>query len=336
MSSQPWLLPKLIIAEIGSVHDGSFGNAINLITLASKCGANAVKFQTHLADHESTLGAPSPSYFNLEPRNAYFKRTSFSMSQWHDLKAHAESLNCIFLSSPFSVEALDILEGIGMPIYKIPSGEVSNTPLLERIAEFGKPVILSSGMSTWDELDVAVSILKNNCPTLIMQCSSQYPCLDTNVGLNVLGEMAARYDIPVGFSDHTLGLAAPIAAASLGAIAIEKHFTFSKSMYGSDAAHSMEPDEFKLLANSLQSVWTMLQHPVDKSICDDYREMKNIFEKSIVVSKSLASGDIIDMSSIAFKKPGNGIPASKYKSIIGKTVKCDLAPDTILSAHHYY
>ena len=150
---------KIIIAEIGSVHDGSFGNALKLIELAAKCGADCVKFQTHIAEAESLPSAPNPAYFKDESRIDYFKRTSFNLEQWKKLKAKAKECNILFISSPFSLEAVDLLEKIELDIYKIPSGEVTNIPLLEKIKKTKKPVLLSSGMSDWAEIDTAFKLI---------------------------------------------------------------------------------------------------------------------------------------------------------------------------------
>lgn len=316
-----------IIAEIGSVHDGSFGNAQKLIEAAAEAGADAVKFQTHIAEAETLASAPSPGYFSAEPRMAYFKRTGFSLDQWHQLAAHAKEHGVTFLSSPFSLEAVDLLEEIGISAYKIPSGEVSNIPLLEKIAKLGKPVLLSSGMSNWKEIDQAVSVLCEACPTTVMQCSSAYPCQPEQVGLNVITEMAARYGLPVGYSDHTMGMAAPLAAVTLGAVVIEKHFTFSRLMYGSDAKHSMEPTEFKLLVECIRDVETMLKSPVDKSDASPYADMKRIFEKSVITSRDISAGEIFTIDMLAFKKPGDGIPASEYSRVIGRRAVTSLPVD---------
>lgn len=310
-----------IIAEIGSVHDGSFGNALRLIEAAANAGADAVKFQTHIADAESLPSAPAPGYFSDEPRLAYFKRTSFTREQWLRLAAHAKNHGVTFLSSPFSLEAVDLLEELDIAAYKIPSGEVSNIPLLERIAKTGRPVLLSSGMSGWEELDLAVDTLSGYCQTTVMQCSSAYPCPSEQVGLNVLAEMAERYQLPVGFSDHTMGVAAPIAAAVLGAVVIEKHFTFSRQMYGSDAKHSMEPAEFKQMVSALREVWAMLANPVLKSDVTPYADMKRIFEKSVVTSRAIDGGQLITEEMLAFKKPGDGIPAREYRRLLGRLTK---------------
>src|ERR1700733_9456425 len=217
-----------IIAEIGSVHDGSFGNALKLIEAAAACGADAVKFQTHIPEAESLRDAPPPAYFSAEPRFEYFRRTAFSKEKWTQLAAHCATHGVAFLSSPFSLEAVDLLETVGVAAYKVPSGEVTNLPLLDRIAATRKPVYLSSGMSDWQELDRAVAALGHGGTVTVLQCSSAYPCPEERVGLNVLGEMARRWNLPVGLSDHTDGIAAGVAAAALGASAIEKHFTFSR------------------------------------------------------------------------------------------------------------
>lgn len=317
----------MLIAEIGSVHDGSFGNAKKLIELAAECGADAVKFQTHIPEYETLKNSPAPEYFNDEPRFDYFKRTSFTLNQWQKLKDVAKKNKVTFLSSPFSLEAVDLLEKIDLEIYKIPSGEVTNLPLLERISKLQKPVLLSSGMSNWNELDNAVKIFKGKVDLTVMQCSSQYPCKNDQVGLNVINEISSRYKCSVGFSDHTIGFAAPIAAAAKGAKIIEKHFTFSKKMYGSDAQHSMEPHEFKILSKSLKEVWEMQDNPVDKNSNLLYVDLKNIFEKSIVTSKSLKAGTTIEMQHLAFKKPGSGISAANYKNIIGKKLLVDCDKD---------
>src|SRR5262249_48068314 len=159
MNVQPETHDTLIIAEVGSVHDGSFGNALKLIEVAANCGADLVKFQTHIASAETLPNAPMPHYFNGEPRYEYFERTGFSKHQWRELKTHCEAMAIEFLSSPFSVEAVELLESLGVARYKVPSGEVTNLPLLEEIAATGKPVLMSSGMSSWKELDQAVNTI---------------------------------------------------------------------------------------------------------------------------------------------------------------------------------
>lgn len=315
----------IVIAEVGSVHDGSIGNALRLIDAAADCGADVVKFQTHIPEAETLFDAPSPAYFKHEPRYEYFKRTAFSLDQWRKISKHCEQIGVGFLSSPFSLEAVDLLERVGVSIYKIPSGEVTNSPLLERISKTGKPTYLSSGMSNWFELDQAVSILRSGGPLTVMQCTSAYPCPSDMVGLNIISEMKSRYGLDVGFSDHTLGLAASLGAVVLGANAVEKHFTFSKLMYGSDAKHSMEPAQFKNFCKEVKDAFIMRESQVDKNDLSHYGSMKDIFEKSIVLSRSVAKDTILTYEDLAFKKPGDGIKASKYLDVIGRKVTSDLA-----------
>lgn len=316
-----------IIAEIGSVHDGSIGNALKAVEAAAACGADVVKFQTHIAEAETLVDAPMPSYFNGEPRLEYFRRTGFSVPQWKRIAQHCIDHGVQFLSSPFSLEAVELLEEVGVDLYKIPSGEVSNVPLLERVARTGKMVYLSSGMSNWAELDQAVSVLRKGGPLVVMQCSSAYPCPPESVGLNVMLEMKHRYGFPVGLSDHTLGHAACISAAALGAVVVEKHFTFSRLMYGSDARHSMEPAEFMAFCAHVKEAAVIRSNPVDKDCLNDYLEMKRIFEKSIVTARAVAAGEMLQLSDLAFKKPGDGIPAACYVELVGRQVCHDLEPD---------
>jgi N-acetylneuraminate synthase len=321
-----------IIAEIGSVHDGSFGNALRLIDAAAQAGADAVKFQTHIAEAESLPDAPAPGYFSDEPRIAYFRRTGFSAEQWKKLARHAEEAKVTFLSSPFSLEAVDLLEDVGVKAYKVPSGEVTNVPLLERIARTKKPVLLSSGMSNWVELDRAVAVLKPACALTVLQCSTAYPCPPEQVGLNVIAEMRSRYSVPVGLSDHTAGFAAAVAAAALGATVIEKHFAFSRLMYGSDAKHSMEPGDFRALCQALHEVWRMNSSPVDKDDVAPYADMKRIFQKSVVTARALKAGTRLSADMLSFKKPGDGIPAAQCRSLLGRTLRHDLPKDHKLAA----
>ena len=320
-----------VISEVGSVHDGSLGNALRLIEVAAECGSDAVKFQTHLAESESLPDAPSPSYFTAESRIEYLTRTSFSHAQWQKIGSACRERGVLFISSPFALEAVEILEDAGVDAYKVASGEVTNTPLLEEIAGTGKPVLLSSGMSNFQELDEALDALDGSGAVTLMQCSSQYPCPPERVGLNVMEEMRERYGLPVGLSDHTMGPAAALAACALGAKVIEKHITFSRRMYGSDAPHSMEPHELAALVHGIREIEKILRNPVDKTDVSIYSEMKTIFEKSVVSKVDIPAGTKIEMRHLAFKKPGDGIPAARYKELLGRTVTRDLAKNQKLS-----
>ena len=321
-----------IIAEIGSTHDGSFGNAKNNVDVVAECGADAVKFQTHIAAAETLRDAPMPSYFKGEPRFEYFDRTGFTHDQWLELKAYAEHRGLTFLSSPFSVEAVDLLESIEMERYKVPSGEVTNIPFLDRIAQTGRPVILSSGMSTWNELDEAVAtVTKYHSNLTVLQCTTEYPCPPEHVGLNVMLEMKERFGLPVGLSDHTLSNAAAVASVTLGASVVEKHFTLSKRMYGSDARHSAEPEQFRELVSCIREVEAILSYPVDKSDVSQYADMKEIFQKSVVSRIDIPEGAIITQEMIAIRKPGTGLSPSRFNEAVGSRALRTLPADTVIT-----
>ena len=314
-----------IIAEIGNTHEGSLGLAKCFIKMASECGVDAVKMQTHIFDAESLLDAPNPPYFKDETRQEYFERTSFTLEQWKELKRYSEEdLGVDFFSSPFSLEAVDLLEVVGMDTYKIASGEVNNIPLLEKVGQTGKRVLLSSGMSSWKELDDAVETLQSNgCNDLIvLQCTSEYPCPPEQAGLNVLDEMKARYEnVTIGYSDHTMGVAVPLAAVIKGATVIEKHFTLSQKMYGSDAMNSTEPEEFKRLVDEIRQIEIALTNNIDKDEkVKSLGKMKMTFEKSIVSARALNRFDTIELKDLLFKKPGDGIPAKDYKKLLGQKI----------------
>ena len=322
-----------IIAEIGNTHEGSLGLAKCFIKSAADCGVDAVKMQTHIFEAESLPSAPNPPYFKDETRKEYFERTAFTFEQWKELKRYSEEdLKIDFFSSPFSLEALDLLEAVGMNTYKVASGEVNNTPLLEKIAKTDKRVLLSSGMSSWSELDEAVETLQSNgCKDLIvLQCTSEYPCPPEQAGLNVLDELKDRYqNVTIGYSDHTMGLAVPLAAVIKGAKVIEKHFTLSQAMYGSDAMNSTEPEDFKRLVDEIRQIEIALSSKVDKDEkVKSLENMKMTFEKSIVSSKSLKESDVIEFKDLAFKKPGDGIPAREYKKLVGKKLNKSMGKDS--------
>jgi len=326
-----------IIAEIGSVHDGSLGNALKLIEMVAQSGADAVKFQTHIAEAETLPDAPMPSFFKGEPRYSYFKRTAFSKDQWSLIKDECLGKGLSFISSPFSVEAVHLLEEIGVDCYKIPSGEVSNVILIEEIGKTGKDVILSSGMSNWKELDLAVEILKKYPGKItVLQCTSAYPCPYEQVGLNLLAEMRSKYSLPVGLSDHTLTSYASLAAVALGAVMIEKHVTFSRLMYGSDAKHSMEPKEFADLVSGIRAIETMVQFPVNKAqMAVALQEMKDVFEKSVVSLVDIAKGTTITAEMLGIKKPGTGIPVRRISDIIGRCTTKYIPKGSLLSENDY-
>lgn len=310
-----------VIAECGSVHDGSLGNALRLADVAADCGADVVKFQTHFPEAETLPDAPAPAYFKDESRFEYFQRTSFSQDEWFRIKRHCDERGIEFMSSPFSEEAVSLLETLDVARYKIPSGEVTNIPLLKAVAKTGKPVLMSSGMSSWEELDEAVAAIRSEHGRIVLlQCTSIYPCPPEEVGLNVLDELRERFDLPVGFSDHTSSNTAAIAAVTKGAVVVEKHLTFSKSMYGSDARFAAEPGQFQDLVRGIRELSVMLNHPRDKNDLGSVQENKEVFEKSLVALTDLQPGQRIDHGQIGIKKPGTGLSPAHYDRVVGSQV----------------
>jgi N,N'-diacetyllegionaminate synthase len=318
----------LIVAEAGMNHDGSLGNALRLVAVAARCGADAVKFQLHDAAAETTRDAPSPPYFVHETRWDYFQRTAFTDHQWATIKQACDEAGIEFLCSAFSVAALGRLEALGVARHKVPSGEVTNLALVGAMAATGKPVLLSSGMSSWAELDAAVAVAGER--VTLLQCTSAYPTPPERVGLNLLAELGERYGMPVGFSDHTVGPHAALAAVSLGATVIEKHFTLSRDMYGPDAALAAEPDDLEALVAGIRAIEKMLATPVDKDDITAYMEMKQVFEKSVVAATHIPAGAPLELSMLAAKKPGTGIPARRLPELVGRRARVDILPDSVI------
>lgn len=318
-----------IIAEIAQAHDGSLGMAHAYIDAVAKTGCTVIKFQTHIAEAESSIYEPFRVKFSKQDttRYDYWQRMEFSLEQWKELKQHCNEVGLEFMSSPFSNAAVDMLEEVGVERYKIGSGEVNNFVLLEKIAQTGKPVIISSGMSSFEELDATTQFLKNRNVTFsILQCTTAYPTKPEEFGLNVIQELKKRYAVPVGFSDHSSSIEACIAATALGAEILEFHVVFDKEMFGPDAKSSLTMQETTQLVKAVTNITTALQHPIDKKDNSKFATLKSIFEKSLAVNKKLKKGHIITFDDLETKKPkGYGILASNYANVIGKTINKDLA-----------
>ena len=328
----------MIIAEIGSVHEGSLGNAKNLIIEAKKCGAKYVKFQMHISKYETTKNAPNPKYFNNENRYDYFNRIGFSNAEWKDLINFCNKNKIKFLCSTFSLETTKILIKLGVKEIKIPSGEVTNTQLLKHLSTRKIKIYLSTGMSNWKEIDKAVDILKYN-RIVLMQCTSMYPCPNNKVGINIISEFRGRYkrkNIEFGFSDHTQGYAASILALSKGAKYFEKHITFSKKMYGSDAKLAMNLNEFKMYCKNIKDANEILKSKIKKEHFKEIKIMKKIFEKSIFSKKKIKKNKKITIKDLIFKKPGDGIKSDLYEKLIGKKSKFNIKPNEKLKFKQFY
>jgi N,N'-diacetyllegionaminate synthase len=316
-----------IIAEIGQAHEGSLGMLHSYIDAVAATGVDAIKFQTHIAAAESSSFEPFRVRFSYEDatRLDYWRRMEFSEEQWEGIKTHCEEKELEFLSSPFSCAAVDLLERLSVKRYKIGSGEITNLLMLEKIGKTQKPVILSSGMSPYDELDAAVQTVSSSGSDLsILQCTSKYPSSAQDTGLNVLSELRNRYNLPVGISDHSGTPFPSLAAVAQGADIVEIHVVFDKRMFGPDAIASLTIDELSQLVDGIRFIKTAMDSPIDKNDIRQFSEMKRIFEKALAINKDLPSGHVLRIDDLEAKKPADrGIPARSYREIIGKTLRVD-------------
>lgn len=310
------------IAEVGQSHEGSLGMAHAFIDAAAEAGADAIKFQTHIAREESTPSEPWRKKFSTQDitRFDYWKRMEFSEDQWRELATHANELSIHFCSSPFSKAAVQLLERVGVPFWKVGSGEVTSGDLLEEILNTRKPIVLSSGLSEWSDLDVAVNYIRSrDVPFAVLQCTSMYPCPPENVGLNIISELAQRYDCVSGYSDHSGDIFAALAAVTLGAKIIEVHVTFSKSCFGPDVTSSITFEQLSTLIKGARYITTCLKNPISKETLNKgLQETKSIFEKKIIFAHALAAGDILTEADLQYKKAAGGITYSLRERFIGK------------------
>jgi len=323
-----------IIAEVAQAHDGSLGTAHAFIDAVADTGVDAIKFQTHIASAESTPAEPWRVKFSRQDKTRYdyWRRMEFSQEQWRGLLLHAQQKKLIFLSSPFSLKAVELLEKIGIQAWKIASGEVGNDLLLHRIIESRLPVLMSSGMSSIAEIDRAIKFFQNkSCPFAVFQCSSYYPCPPEKVGLNMLSFFRKRYLCPVGLSDHSGTVFPSFAAVTLGAQLIEIHVTLSRKMFGPDVQSSVTVDELKYLVDGVRFIENMQNNPVDKeSVAEELQPMRELFTKSVVATSDLAKGTVLAVQHLTVKKPGMGFPPEKLPELIGCCLRKDIKEDHII------
>lgn len=327
-------MPCLIIGEIAQAHDGSLGTAHAYIDAIASAGADAVKFQTHIAVAESTPQEPWRVKFSLqdETRYQYWKRMEFTESQWHGLKKHADERGLKFLSSPFSMEAVELLGRVGVAAWKVASGEVNNTPMFERMAGTGLPMLVSTGMSAWSEIDSVVELVKRKGnPLTLLQCTSMYPTPPEKVGLNLLTAYRERYGCAVGLSDHSGTIYAGLAAAALGVDVLEVHITFSRETFGPDVPASITTTELRQLVEGVRFIECMNANPVDKdAFAADMAPMRALFNKSLVARVDIPSGTTLEAAHLTAKKPGTGLAPSRMGELLGKRACHDIQADTVL------
>jgi len=325
----------LIIGEVAQAHDGSLGAAHAFIDAIANAGADGVKFQTHIAAAESTPAEPWRVKFSYQDasRYEYWKRMEFTEAQWHGLKKHADERNLLFLSSPFSLEAAELLQRVGVAAWKIASGEISNIPMIEKMLASELPIILSSGMSPWSELDVAAKMVQDAGRDLtVLQCSSVYPTPPEKWGLNLLGELRERYKCKVGLSDHSGTVSAGLAAVALVADVIEVHVTLSREAFGPDVVASLTTAELRQLVEGTRQIRTALDHPVSKDhMAGELAAVRSLFTKSVAAVVDLPSGSILNETNLGLRKPGTGLPAERLSDLCGRKLRHALMAGTLIT-----
>ena len=326
---------SLIIAEIGQAHDGSLGTAHAYIDAVANAGADAIKFQTHIAAAESTPDEPWRIRFSPqdETRYEYWQRMEFTEPQWHGLKKHATERGLHFLSSPFSIEAVELLKRVGIYAWKIASGEVRNEPMFARMVDTKLPFFLSTGMSTLDEIDETVALVqRHNLPLTLFQCTSMYPTPPEKIGLNMLPFFRERYNCQVGLSDHSGTVYAGLAAAAMGMDALEIHVTMSREAFGPDVSTSITTAELKTVVDGIRFIEKIQANPVNKNeVAEELSTMRGLFMKSIVFRQDLPAGTILSEADLGAKKPGTGIPAPRLPEFIGRRLRQAVKRDERLS-----
>jgi len=327
--------PTYLIAEVAQAHDGSLGTAHAFIDAAADAGADAIKFQTHIADAESTLDEPFRVKFSLqdETRLDYWRRMEFTREQWAGLASHAAERSLHFLSSAFSLEAVSLLRNLDVPAWKIASGEVRTEGLVDAICSGGRPVLLSTGMSPWSDIDSAVArIGEAGSPLAILQCVSRYPTPLNDVGLNVMDDMRARYNCPVGLSDHSGQPWPALTAIARGAAVVELHLTLSERMFGPDVPSSLTVDQFRMVADMRDAVAQMDAHPADKDgVAEDLADMRAMFGRSLAPKRDLIAGTLVTEDMLVAKKPASGIPENDIDAVVGRTLVRDVTSDRLIS-----
>ncbi len=321
-----------IIAEAGANHNGNISKAFRLIDEAKKVGADAVKFQTFKPSKSISKYAKMAKYQidNIGEETSMIemaKKISLPFDSFIKLKKYCDKIGIIFLSAPFHLEAADFLSDLVL-YFKIPSGEIINYPLLENIAKKGKPVILSTGMSSLSDIEEAIKIFykENNKNIILLHCTSNYPCPFNEVNLKAMQTLAAAFKLPVGYSDHTLGIEVPIAAVAMGAKVIEKHFTLDKKLLGPDHKASLEPNELKEMIKAIRNIEIALGDGIKRPNKGETEIMK-VARKSLIATKDIKSGEIIKESDITIKKPGTGILPKFKEIVIGMKLINDIRQD---------
>lgn len=325
-----------IIAEAGVNHNGNFDLAKKLVDAAVEAKADAVKFQTFISEKCISKNAAKASYQkdttnNDESQLEMVKKLELSFKEFSELKKYCDNKNIMFLSTPFDLDSIEFLNNMGIAIFKIPSGEITNYPYLKKVGALKKKVILSTGMSNLEEIVDAVKVLKDNGTEdiSILHCNTEYPTPMEDVNLNAMNTIKNELNVEVGYSDHTLGIEVPIAAAAMGAAIIEKHFTLDKNMEGPDHKASLELDELKRMVESIRNIEKAMGDG-KKAVSKSEEKNLNIARKSIVASCPIKMGEKLTEKNLTCKRPGNGISPMRWNEIIGQIAKHDFYEDELI------
>ncbi len=325
-----------VIAEAGVNHNGDIKLAKKLIDVAKSAGADAVKFQTFKAENVVSKVAQKAEYQKEttgadESQLDMVKKLELTFQDFRELKKYCEEKEILFLSTPFDLESIEFLESLDIPIYKVPSGEVNNLLYLMKIAGTGKPIIMSTGMTDLDEVSSALEVLRDNGAGTItlLHCNTQYPTPFEDANIKAMLTLKERFGIAVGYSDHTLGIEAPVAAVALGATVIEKHFTLDKNMEGPDHKASLDPQELKAMVTAIRNIEVALGDGIKRPSKSEIFN-KEVARKSIVARRNIIKGEIFTENNITVKRPGNGISPMRWFEIIGEIAKRDFCEDELI------
>ena len=334
----------IIIAEAGVNHNGELAKALELIKVAAESGADIVKFQTFRAETLVSAEAVKAEYQqnNLKEKDdsqfAMLKKLELNEDWYIQLIAYAQERGIMFSSTGFDEASVDFLENLGQSFFKIPSGEITNKPLLEHIGRKGKNVILSTGMSSLEEISAAIKVLMNvgmnKHQLTVLHCNTQYPTPMKDVNLLAMLQIKEEFGVNVGYSDHTLGIEVPIAAVALGAVVIEKHFTLDRNLPGPDHAASLEPKELKDMVKAIRNIELAISGSGIKEMSPSEEKNKVVARKSVFVQSNLQAGHILSNSDLVMKRPGDGISPMRIDELIGKEILTDLTEGTKLKWEH--
>jgi N-acetylneuraminate synthase len=326
----------LIIAEAGVNHNGELALARKLVAAAAAAGADLVKFQTFVADRSIAASAPKARYQedgSSESQHEMVRKLELSRGDHEVLIDECRERGIGFLSTAFDIGSFELLEALGLDLVKIPSGEITNLPLLRRMAYGGKPILLSTGMASLGEIDAALDVIEQagtpRAHVTLLHCNTAYPTPADDVNLRAMLSLKAAFGVEVGYSDHTVGIEIPIAAVALGATVIEKHFTLNRGLPGPDHRASLEPAELEAMVRAIRNVERALGNGVKRPTASEL-ENRAIARKSLVASRAIHAGERFSADNLAAKRPGTGISPMRWDDVVGRAASRDFAPDELI------